>query len=79
MKKVNKRLINKWESAVRRLDAVMKQIQDVDPDYNLYLQEETCCLLSGQSHDHDSAHNMTARQDRVVTAIRIQGSGGGAW
>lgn len=78
-KKVPIKLIDKWLRNVTSLKNTMDQIRSIDPDYNLYLQEDTMHLLNGQSHDSTGNGNCEARQDRSVVSIHIPGAGGGAW
>ena len=74
-RKVPIRLIKKFMRNATSLKTTLDQIRSIDPDYNLYLEEDTMYLLNGQSHDE----NWKACQDRSVVSIHIPGTSGGAW
>jgi len=69
--------LKRFRKACSELNAVMRRIQEYEPDANYYLQEDRLLLLVGPSHD-DYRDGSPLRENEV-DGVRLVGSSGGAW
>lgn len=77
---LSKAIRDKFVSAAKRLQAVMAEIEQADPDANLYVECDTFHLMSGPSHDMRSdGISFVARQERILESVTIPRCDCGAW
>ena len=59
------------------LNKLVNDAKKIWPDANLYTDDSSLYLLSGQSHDDD--FRARARQDRIIASVLTPDLGGGGW
>ena len=75
LNEISEKDIKTFRNIAKKLAAFSRDISDRYPGAQLYLEEDTLHLLSGDSHDD----NGRARQDRIIESVWIPKAGGGAW
>ncbi len=79
MKKIPKRLQQKFLSAAKRLAIVAKEIGEIHEGANIYLESGWLHLMSGPSHDSNGRGGNDSHQERIVQSVMIPYCDGGAW
>lgn len=74
---IQEKHIRKFQSLCRQLNALIVQIRKDEPKANLYLQEDSMCLMKAESHSADVAGR--PQQENVVEQVLMRHAGGGAW
>jgi len=67
--------IRDFEKYAKKLDDVIRRINEYNKNVTVYLAMQNLCLLNGSSHSEFGR----ALQENVVTSIIISKSGGGDW
>jgi hypothetical protein len=60
-------------SSIRAFHAAIELLRQIDPEFSLYVANDTLCLMRGPSHD-DNARPL--RDNVVATAVNLRISGG---
>lgn len=63
-----------FNTSIRRLNELIARIKTYFPDANLYLQEDSMCLMLGSSHNESGP-----QMDLVALEKHMPDAGGGAW
>jgi len=77
--------LKRFRKACNELNAVMRRIQEYEPEARYYLQEDMLLLMTGPSHSDigglhpHSNHRSEPLRENVADGVELVGSIGGAW
>ena len=71
-----RKLLAKFRSSVKKLNAIMGELREIHPDANYYLAADSFHMMKGPSHDD---HSCRPLHDNSLGFVTLWRSGGGDW